>query len=235
MRGFIVMTLFVVSLACGARPDYEEVRDLAIDANGLTEFVIEAGAGSLTVIGVNDGADIAVTAAIRVDVQDEQAARDFVQKRIRLTLEREGGQAILVSDIDGGWGWNGNAVVDLDVRMPTGVALVVDDGSGQTIISSVIADISVDDGSGSIELSNVGSVHIDDGSGSIKVTDSAGDVYVEDGSGTIDIRNVAGSVTIDDGSGSIIVDNVEKDLVIEDDGSGSLKFTNVRGAVERLD
>ena len=235
MRGIIVMTMFVVSLADGAWQDYEEVRDLATDADGLTEFVIDAGAGSLSIVGIDGAADIAVTATIRVEGRDEEAARELIQKRLRLTLDREGEQARLVADTDGGWGWGGNAVIDLDVQMPAGVALVVDDGSGQTIISGVLGDIAIDDGSGSIELSNVGSVRIDDGSGSIKVTDSAGDVYVEDGSGTIDIRNVVGSVTINDGSGSITVDNVERNLVIEDDGSGSVNFTNVRGEVERFD
>ena len=227
--------MFVVSLAYGAKQDYEEVRDLAIDADGLSEFVIDAGAGSLSVVGVDGAADIAVTATIRVEGRDEEAARKLIQKRLRLTLDREGGQARLVSDIDGGWGWDGNAVIDLDVQMPAGVTLVVDDGSGRAIISGVRGDITIDDGSGSIDLSNVGSVRIDDGSGSITVVDSAGDVYVEDGSGSIEIRNVAGSVTIDDGSGSITVDNVERNLVIEDDGSGSVNFTNVRGEVERFD
>jgi len=60
-------------------------------------------------------------------------------------------------------------------------------------------------------------------------------VYVEDGSGTIEIRGVHGSVTVDDGSGDIEIDDVERDLIIEEEGSGSLRYTNVRGVVEQHD
>ena len=233
MRGFIVMAMFVVSLAHGARQDFEEVRDLTLDASDIDEIVVDAGAGSLTVTGVDAAADIVVTAMIRIENRSAEEARTLIEKRLHLTLTRDGERAKLVSDIDDGWG--GNAVVDLDVRMPADMRLVVDDGSGRTVISDVTGDIRIDDGSGSIEVHHAGSVHVDDGSGSIKITDSEGDVYVEDGSGTIDIRNVAGSVRINDGSGSIRVDNVERDLVIEDNGSGSVKFTNVRGSVQQYD
>ena len=60
-------------------------------------------------------------------------------------------------------------------------------------------------------------------------------MYVEDGSGTIDIRGVRGSVTVDDGSGDIDLDDVEQDLVIEEAGSGALRYTNVRGSIQRHD
>ena len=73
------------------------------------------------------------------------------------------------------------------------------------------------------------------GSGSITIVAAAGDVYVEDGSGKIDIRSVGGSVTVDDGSGDIEIDDVEQDLVIEEEGSGSLRYTNVRGSVQQND
>jgi hypothetical protein len=60
-------------------------------------------------------------------------------------------------------------------------------------------------------------------------------VYVEDGSGTIEIMGVQGSVTVDDGSGDIEIDDVEHDLIIEEKGSGSLRYTNVRGAIRDND
>ena len=60
-------------------------------------------------------------------------------------------------------------------------------------------------------------------------------MYVEDGSGTIEIRGVAGSVTVDDGSGDIDIDDVEGDLIIEEEGSGSLRYSNVRGTVQQDD
>ena len=235
MRGIIVMAMFAVSLAHAASKNYTEVRDLSVDAAGLAGLDIDAGAGMLTVTGAEDADAIVVTATIKVDTRDEQKAREIREKHLRLTLERDDDRAELRSDVRSGWGWSENIVVDLDVYMPAGVALTIDDGSGSTSISGVHADVSVDDGSGSLEIRDTGSVRVDDGSGSVRIDGSSGDVYVNDGSGSIDIRNVAGSVTIDDGSGSITVDQVEKDLIIEGDGSGSVSFTNVRGTVEQDD
>ncbi len=235
MRGFIVMAMFVVSLAQADSKNYTEVRDLALDTAGLTEFVIDAGAGSLVVTGVDDVAGIAVTATIIIEDKNEEEAQKLIAKRLDLKLERDGDRAELTSGFDSGWGWNGDAAIDLDVRMPAGIALRVDDGSGSTTITDVTGDVLVDDGSGSVRVTNAGSVTVDDGSGSIRVIAASGDVYINDGSGSIEIRGVGGSVRIDDGSGSIKVDDVEKDLIIVDDGSGGLTYTNVRGVVEQDD
>jgi len=235
MRGFIVMAMFVVSLAHADSKNYTEVRDLALDTAGLTEFVIDAGAGSLVVTGVDGAAGIAVTATIMIEDKNEEEAQKLMTKRLDLSLERDGDRAKLKSGFDSGWRWNGNATIDLDVRMPADIALRVDDGSGSMTITDVTADVLVDDGSGSVQITNAGSVTVDDGSGSIKVSAASGDVYINDGSGTIEIRGVGGSVRIDDGSGSIEVDDVEKDLIIVDDGSGGLTFTNVRGVIEQDD
>lgn len=231
MRGFIVMAMFVVSLAQADSGKYTEVRDLTLQSAGLTEFVIDAGAGSLVVTGVDGTGDIMVTATIIIEDEDENDAQKLIEKRLDLQLERVGDRAVLESGFDSAWHWDGNATINLDVRMPAGIALRVNDGSGSTTITDVTGDVLVDDGSGSLLVTNAGSVTVDDGSGSIRVSDASGDVYINDGSGTIEIQGVGGSVRIDDGSGHIRVDDVEKDLIIEDDGSGGLTYTNVRGSV----
>jgi len=233
MRGFIVMAMFAVSLAQAESGNYTEVRELTLQSAGLTEFVIDAGAGSLVVTGADDAAEISVTATIIIEDKNEKDALKLIEKRLDLQLERDGDRAELKSGFNSGWHWDGNATIDLDVRMPAGIALNVDDGSGSTTISGVMGDVFVDDGSGSIHITNAGSVTVDDGSGSIKVSAASGDVYIVDGSGTIEIQGVGGSVRIEDGSGHIRVDDVEKDLIIEDDGSGGVKFSNVRGNVEQ--
>ena len=232
MRGFIVMAMFVASLAHGATHEYGEVRDLAVDAKGLSEFVIDAGAGSMTVTGVPGADDITVTATIRIESRNEEKAREIIEKRMRLTLERDGDTAKLRSELNGDWGWSEGGTIDLDVRMPAEMALKVDDGSGSIVISDVVGAVDVDDGSGSLEITTSGAVRVDDGSGSITIRAANGDVYVNDGSGTINISGVSGSVTVDDGSGSITVDDVESDFIVEGDGSGSVNYTNVRGSVE---
>ena len=252
MRGLIVMAMFAVSLAHAGSYNYSEVRNLEVDASGLSDLFIDAGAGSLTVSGVEDSDEIVVVATILVDDGDEDDAKEFIEKRMRLDLERDGDRAKLRAGFHSGWGWDGNAAIDLDVRMPARLSLLIDDGSGSITVHDVAGtvriddgsgpielvnsgDVDIDDGSGSIKLEDTGSVKIDDGSGSIDIVRAAGDVYVEDGSGTIDIRSVQGSVTVDDGSGDINIDDVENDLIIEEEGSGSLRYSNVRGAIQQDD
>ena len=252
MRGFIVMAMFAVSLSHAGSGHYTEVRNLELDASGLSEIFIDAGAGAMVVNGDESSDEILVVATIVVAGDDPEQAAAFIETRLHLELTSDRGRAELKVGFNPGWGWGGDALVDLDVRIPARLDLEIDDGSGPVEIHDVKGSVRIDDGSGSIEvvnsgavdiddgsgsisLENTGAVKIDDGSGSITIVAAAGDVYVEDGSGMIDIRRVGGSVTVDDGSGDIEIDDVEQDLVIEEEGSGSLRYTNIRGSVQHDD
>lgn len=234
MRSFVVMAMFLASFSHAAWTDYEEERDLSLDADGIGSLDIEAGAGSLEVTGIAGQDHIVVKATIVVVDADEDEAARIIAKRMELSLEERDGKAVLESGFDGGlMGSEANARIDLEVTVPAGLPLEIDDSSGSIDVRDIAADVKIDDGSGSIDVENVANLQIDDGSGSIDVERVAGDVNVTDGSGSISVRGVSGSVTIDDGSGSIKVSDVEEDLIIVDDGSGGLKFSNVRGTVEQ--
>jgi len=212
MRSFIVMAMFVASFANAAWNEFTEVRELNQNADGINKLVVKAGAGSMDIRGVAGLDKIVVNATVVVPDADEEDAVQFLEKKMRLSLNKNGGQA------------------KLD---PTGIDISIEDGAGSIDISDVSAAVSIDDGSGSIELKNATDIRIDDGSGSIDIANASGDVSIVDGSGSITVRSVGGSVTIDDGSGGIDVSDVERDLIIVDDGSGGFKFSNVRGQVEQ--
>mgnify|MGYP001814490311 CR=1 FL=1 len=232
MRSFIVIAMFATTLSHAAWNGYTEDRTLELDTDGVSRLDIEAGAGELVIKGADDIDRIVVTATINVPDQDEDDAREIIGKRLKLSLEKAGDEARLEGYFDNSaWSWGDSPSVDLDVRVPEGLALVVDDSSGSLEIADVNANVEVDDGSGSISISGVAGVVIDDGSGSITVTNASGDVEIEDGSGSITIEKVGGGVRIDDGSGGIDVSDVELDLVIVDDGSGDLDASDVRGEV----
>ena len=232
MRSFIVIAMFATSLAHAAWNGYTEDRTLELDTDGVSRLDIDAGAGSLVVTGAPDSDRIQVTATINVPDKDDADALEIIEKRLRFSLEESDGEARLEGFFDNGaWSWGDSPSVDLDVRVPHGLELFVDDSSGSLEINDVLSKVEIDDGSGSIRVRGVTSLVIDDGSGSIKVEGVAGDVEIEDGSGSITVEKVGGSVTIDDGSGSIDVNDVELDLVIVDDGSGGLDATNIRGDV----
>ncbi len=235
MRSLIVMAMFASSLTYGAWNGYTETRDLELSSSGVDILEIDAGAGSLLVTGVTDSSNITVKAIIRVDDDDDDAIK-MIAKNLVLKLEKKRSKAVLDAYFDSNsWNFHDNAAVDLEVSIPRGLAIFVDDGSGPMQIKEVHSDVSIDDGSGSIEVSGATSVVIDDGSGPVRITNISGDVEIEDGSGDIKVQAVGGSVTIDDGSGGIDVSDVEQDLDIVDDGSGSVRIADVRGAVHRDD
>ncbi len=234
MRSFIVIAMFVTSLAHAGWGDYEESRTLKLDRDGIATLSIDAGAGSLDVTGVEGLNEIVVKATIVVDDGDKEDALKFIEKRMTLSLQGKGETAELESHFDGGFmGIGKSSRIDLDVRVPQGMAVSIVDSSGSIDVSRTMGDVSIDDGSGSIDVDHVANVKIDDGSGSIDISDASGDVYVVDGSGSIGISRVGGSVTIDDGSGGIRVSDIEHDLTIVDDGSGGVSISNVRGTVEQ--
>lgn len=233
MRGFIVIAMFVASFADAAWNDYTTVRELKLDADGIESLQIDAGAGSMEVKGVSGLDKLVVVATVVVPDSDEDDATRLIDRKMRLSLDRKGDRARLDAFFDNGLlGMSSNARIDLEISVPAGTAVEIDDGSGSIDVAGVAADVSIDDGSGSIEVRGVANVSIDDGSGSIDVSSAAGDVSIVDGSGGIEVRSVTGSVTIDDGSGSIKVSDVEQDLTIVDDGSGGFSYTDVRGTVK---
>ena len=189
-----------------------DTRQLSLAVSDLAALDVLAGAGSLVIQGDSAVDTIEVTA----EVYYHETAD------IRFSLESQGDTAFLVATFDSSNYGSNNPYMDITVRMPQDLLLKVDDGSGSIEISNIYGDIEVEDGSGSMDITNVGNLTIDDGSGSITVSGSSGNVMIDDGSGGMLIENVRGEVTIDDGSGDIEVRNVGKLTIIES-GSGSVK------------
>ncbi len=225
--------VFLLLLSSAAVADYTETRELSADTAGVSLIEIDAAAGSLTVTGSSTVSAVVVEAKIVIDGMSKEKATDFIASKTRLELTRVGDTVRLVSDIgDGGWSWRTQGYIDLEVQVPDGIDLVIDDSSGSLRVQDVMSHVAIDDGSGSVDVFNVGSLYVDDGSGSIDVRRVAGDVEVDDGSGGLDIVDVGGSVTIDDGSGSINVRSVAADLIVLNDGSGGVDYSDIGGRVE---
>ena len=234
MRTALIMSMFTASLVFAAG-DYEEEREMNLNAAGINSMGIEAGSGSLDIRGVKGLDQIEVEATIVVPGRNDEKARKKIESDLVLYLEKQGEKAVLHSYFESGiWNFGDSPSVQLVVRIPARLELDIDDGSGSIDIENVSGNIDLEDGSGSISMTDVGgNVEIDDGSGSISVTGVGGDISISDGSGSIKVRAVSGSVVVDDGSGSINVSDVEDDLIIEEAGSGGLDFSNIRGSVEK--
>jgi hypothetical protein len=233
LQTLLMMILFAANLVQAAFNGQEEKRELTIDADGVETLEIEAGAGSLNVSGIAGTNRILVIATIEIPDADADEARQIIEEDLVLSLERDGSRAALDGWFrNSRWSFDESPRVNLDVRVPEGLALNIEDRSGSVDIRDVIGSIELDDGSGSIRITdNGGLLTIRDGSGSIEIERSGGDVRIVDGSGSIAVAEVDGSVTIEDGSGSIDARDIAGDLIVPDDGSGSFDYSGVAGRV----
>jgi hypothetical protein len=232
-----MLIMFAANLVHAAWTDYEEKRDLSLDSEGVQTLQIEAGAGGLDVTGVPGTTKIVVAALIRVPDADADEAQQILSEDLVLSLERNGASADLKAYFENSGRLFGNSPsVSLEVRVPEGMSLDAEDGSGSLEVHNVRGDINLDDGSGSIQMTDSGGrLRVRDGSGSIIIKGAGGDIEIVDGSGSIAVARVQGSVTVEDGSGSIGVSEVSGDLFILEDGSGSIDYSAIAGRVETDD
>ncbi|MDX1571574.1 MAG: hypothetical protein R3200_13920 [Xanthomonadales bacterium] len=208
---------------------YSEKLSLDLDAGSAESFTVDAGAGSLSIRGVDGSGAVRIEGtACASDADDlEQMRLEDESRGDRLAVRTE------IPETSGGWfGGRSYARIDLVIEVPTSLSLRIDDGSGSIELENV-GNTWIEDGSGEIHVRDVfGDLEIDDGSGEIDVVNVTGNVTVEDGSGEIEIEGVQGFVTIiDDGSGEIEIANVQRDVSIGDDGSGSIVIEDVIGNV----
>ena len=239
----VSLTGCIINVNAAGMPDLDhQQRELTLDSQDLQGLIAETGAGSLEIIGVEGLTQIKLVA----DIYSNKDSND--DSKVILTLEKKANKAKLKADFEQSGFNNYSPYIDLKLQVPANLALDIDDGSGAILISKMTADInvkdgsgeliinggnnvSIDDGSGDIEVSKIsGNLTIDDGSGAIKVTDIRGNIAIDDGSGNIEVANVQSPVTITDGSGDINVFNT-KGLTILAAGSGDVKFNKIDGPV----
>ncbi len=239
--GIICAGLLLTHLVSGAHENKQvEEKTLKLSVDAIKQLEIEAGAGSIKLTG-NDDNEIVVTAKIT-----KSSDTDY-----ELTLEKKRGRAYLIAKNNTSYSNSRHRFeIDLEISVPSKLAIELTDGSGDISIKNMLADVNIKDGSGSIlvqdtkgrveindgsgdiHISNVGGeVEINDGSGSITTKNLSDDLNISDGSGDINVEQVTGSVVVHDGSGSINVDTVGN-FKLAQDGSGDLDVTNVAGEVD---
>ena len=84
MRSLIVIAMFTASLAHAAWNGYTEDRTLELDTDGVSTLDIDAGSGSLVVTGIEGLDKILVNATINVPDEDDDDAREMIEKGLRL-------------------------------------------------------------------------------------------------------------------------------------------------------
>ncbi|WP_413473269.1 hypothetical protein [Shewanella baltica] len=215
----VSLTGCIINVNAAGMPDLDhQQRELTLDSQDLQGLIAETGAGSLEIIGVEGLTQIKLVA----DIYSND------DSKVILTLEKKANKAKLKADFEQSGFNNYSPYIDLKLQVPANLALDIDDGSGAILISKMTADINVKDGSGELIINGGNNVSIDDGSGDIEVSQINGNLTIDDGSGAIKVTDVRGNIAIDDGSGNIEVANVQSPVTITD-GSGDINIFNTKG------
>ncbi len=191
---------------------FEAERSLTTPAGGVEELRLRAGSGSLEVVGVEGLRE--VQAVGRVCASHQEFLSD-----IQVTSEMAGSTLVMETHYPDWSGWSGGnryARLDLRVEVPAGMAADIQDGSGEMV------------------LSDLGSLLVQDGSGEVVITGTQGDLTIDDGSGKLEIRGVSGWVRVEDGSGDVVLEDVGSDVEIHD-SSGELTIREIGGTVTLYD
>lgn len=230
LRSLLAASLLVIPTASYADLfdcTHKATRKISAPGAGVTRVVIRARAGSLRVTGRSGVTDVLATGmACASDKDDLQG--------IQLKSERHGSELLIEAVIPekSSFFGTGQARLDLEVVLPAGAAVSVEDGSGSAEINDV-GSLTVVDGSGSLKIRGVrGDAKVKDGSGSIEISGVSGNVEIRDGSGSMDIEDIGGSVLIDaDGSGGVSVNNVRGDFEVRRKGSGGVDYERIGGRI----
>lgn len=234
MKKLIIFTITILLALATYAEDKVYKKSLNLDAASIKKIDINCGSGMLKIKGIKGLKEITVKAEI---VMKDDSVENY-EKYIDLYLKKKGKTAVLKSDDK-----QKNSLlalvnrrvvkrIDLEVKVPAELSMNVDDGSGSIEISNIMGDVEIEDGSGSMVIDTIGGkLKIDDGSGSMRIDSVKGDIDIEDGSGSMTVYNTGGNVVIDDGSGSIKVKSVEGDVIVKESGSGSVSIKEVKGKV----
>ena len=213
MRALFGLLLAAVSTAALANHDckFSAERNLDIDPAGLKALALVLGSSDAHVEGVAGIKRIEVRG--KACASEEEWLKDLMvdqergSDRVRVTTNKTRNNVHI--NLFG----SSYAYIDLEVRMPTDLALEVDAGSGDA------------------NVTNVASLRFTSGSGDLNAHHVVGDVLVKVGSGDAIIDDT-GSLTVERvGSGDIRASNTRGDIKVGHVGSGDINFADVKGAV----
>jgi DUF4097 and DUF4098 domain-containing protein YvlB len=208
--------------------EYERLLDQTLDVSDSQSLVISAAAGDLKIVGVSGSDEVKINGKVCVSRESW-----LDEASLETTSGDQAEISVVLPDSSGSWSlWRDlYAYMDLVLEVPDGLALQLQDSSGDMEIEG-IHSLSLQDSSGDIDIRNVaGLVEIRDSSGDIEVRGLRGDfTIISDSSGDIRGSDIDGNVRVmADSSGEIWFTEVRKDFVVERDSSGDIVAENIDG------
>lgn len=122
---------------------------------------------------------------------------------------------------------------NLRIALPAGSNVVVRNVVGAVRGGNLEGTLTVDTGSGRVEIgSHAGRLTVDTGSGDVVVGSATGETRIDTGSGDVVVRKLVGNGVMDTGSGDVTVENVSAGKLSVDTGSGDVTVRN--GVISRV-
>jgi hypothetical protein len=194
-----------------AAQDYTAPRNATVPASNARRIEIIGRAGVLRVDGRAGARDVVVRGTARASTR-----RGL--EEVQLIAEERDGTIHIEADIPENRDWNDDdhQSLDLTIEVPRDLPLEVADGSGD------------------LQIRNVGPLTVTDGSGELAIRDVQGGVEIGGkGSGTLRLTNIDRSVHVrSKGSGSIDASHIGGDFVVDRKASGGIEYSDVKGRVE---
>ena len=247
---YTAVLIFLLLPALVLAGTVQEIKQLDLSIQGIDGLVVSCGAGLLDLNGVEGRDKISVTAEIEVEDLQKEDLQKFIEKNVRLNLEKRNNKALLKSEVQKYAPVELEARINLMIEVPLELDVNIADGSGTIRVQNLVGNLKIDDDTGKIQVENIfgkvivndasgkidiedirGSVRVRDGSGPIQIDHINGDVYVTDGSGDMTILHVDGNVTVSDDSGDIDISDVSRAVFISAAGSGELNIERVKGKI----
>jgi DUF4097 and DUF4098 domain-containing protein YvlB len=217
-------------------------RSATVGADGAEQVRVDAGAGSLEVVGRANLDEVRANGTARTSRRQDL-------EQIQIEATRSGDEVTITTlfpeDTEG------RAQLDLTVEVPQHLAATIDDSSGDLTITNLAGptlevndssgdltirvngpNTSIEDSSGDLDLRNAGAADISDSSGDIGVFDLNGGLTLDDSSGDIEVSNLGDGLTLDDSSGDIRAEGVDGDVNVTDDSSGDIRLRDVTGRIQ---
>lgn len=224
----IAFAATLVSLGgCSMREaDYSGQRTSQISATGATLLKLDVGAGYLRVDGRRGTDEVITTGVAHAASLQALDAVQFVTSRVGDTIFVK---CVIPPRTDT---TNAGASLDVDVQVPSTLALDVVDSSGESVFRNTAA-IRIVHGEGGLNVDSVsGNLDITDGGGDLILSHVNGDVNVVDASGSIYVSRVTGSVRIPRaGSGEIQAVGISGDFVVGSKRSGEVAAREIGGSL----
>ncbi|MFD0717667.1 hypothetical protein [Paenibacillus sp. GCM10027626] len=224
MLGAMLVVLLLLITACGAKEESVE-KKLELQADGLTQLVIDHRNGEINIFGSSDLDKIEIVALAKTN--------GVSIDKLELKLEAQKDTAYLDARFKGQFLAMGSGAVDLEIKVPKQLNVdITSHRDGNIHISDLSSNAKIDNVNGDIQVANLsGSLEIDNRDGDITVRDIGSDVVINNINGHIAVDQVDGTVEIHVGDGSLDINHVAKDASITQSGNGEIKIGEVKGKI----